>query len=528
LIDSNNGMSAHAEITKLLVDYEQQHAVDEYRVYAWRVWPHLRSITALKYVDGLAKDLAEAKPSAPADSRLGTRISACWRDISRMLRPFLRDVRRHAHHRPGRQDVVVLTHSNRRVQLGKMLWHPIADPLVEFLGRHGLSTLVWEHGPERYPRRNPSAWIDSLLLADWRLFSRAAWRQALPSPPAWFGEFESWCREAVGLELTWDTWVYSLQYVEVLSRVFQRWLEGTACRYLLVDCWYGQESMAATLAARRLGIPAVDIQHGQQASTHFCYASWTRKPREGYETVPEAFWVWGDDDAIALPEESRPGNRVLVGGNLWLNMWKEAREPLLRQSVEKACLLSDGWTKTVLVTTQPVADMTPVLDAIRRSPRNWRWLLRLHQRTPDIVQTGRTLAEKAGHPGVDVVNATRQPLFALMQASDVHVTGFSTCGLEALAFGKPTVLFHPTGREAYAKCLDEGVMSYAPDGPAIVEQIRAAERVSPDNCHRVAEGVFASNEASERAFSKLFADRDRMTGPRPECPQGGRPANGPR
>jgi hypothetical protein len=65
---------------------------------------------------------------------------------------------------------------------------------------------------------------------------------------------------------------------------------------------------------------------------------------------------------------------------------------------------------------------------------------------------------RATHRSVEVREATRLPLHALLRACSWHVTGFSTCALEALAFGVLTQLLHPSGEHAYAGFLEQQVM----------------------------------------------------------------------
>ncbi len=497
-------MSIHTQIIESLVEYEQQHRVEEYEVYGWHVWPYLRIATAFEFLSGGTN----APPKENVSTRGFIRNSRVYRYleiIRRIVHPYLHDLRKFDHPAARNRDVVLLTHSNGREQLGKALCHRSADPLFSFLRKKNISLLVWEQGPGRYPRQHPTALITSPLCVNGLLLRRLFGKQPPSAPPTWFAEFQTWASNLLKRDVTWEEWDGKFRYVEQMSRLFQRWLERTRCRCLIIECWYSGIAMAATLAALRLGIPTVEIQHGHQGPTHFAYVSWTRKPHGGYEVIPETFWTWGTEDATAVPANERPGKKVFVGGNLWMNLWRDRPDSLLQQSIKDACALSAGWAKSILVTQQHGVDLKPVLEAIRRSPKNWRWLIRIrHGKNEATAKNIKDTLQTLDHPGVNVEDATQMPLYALMQACDVHVTGFSTCALEALAFGKPTVLFYPTGRDAFRKYIDAGVMSYADNGERLLDNIKQAEQITAADCKTVAEPIFASSDNSERSLDEFL------------------------
>jgi hypothetical protein len=79
-----------------------------------------------------------------------------------------------------------------------------------------------------------------------------------------------------------------------------------------------------------------------------------------------------------------------------------------------------------------------------------------------------------------------------MRACAWHVTGFSTCALEALAFGVPTLLFHPSGEHAFGRFVEQQVM-----WPH--QSIRASQSLlGRDDPHLAA--------ACRRAARRVFAD----------------------
>lgn len=291
----------------------------------------------------------------------------------------------------------------------------------------------------------------------------------------------------------------------MVSRIFEKWLRRVNCRLLLVDCWYGREQMAASLAATRLGIPTVDLQHGSYGHT---YSAWTRAPKEGYEVFPDAFWGWGEESkGILLQANPILGSpdSVIVGGNLWINKWRQLQDQDLIGQVELTRNLANGYRKAILVTLQSGINLDNILlETIQQSPKDWLWLIRPHRR--DWSQP-KKLEEKymqLNHPGVNLLDALQHPLYALFHGVHIHLTGYSTCALEALAFGLPTVLLHPMAKMIYSGSLDRKVMLYAEDAHRALEEIGSCESIKAEDCTKAANSTFALPENSDRAINKLL------------------------
>jgi hypothetical protein len=68
------------------------------------------------------------------------------------------------------------------------------------------------------------------------------------------------------------------------------------------------------------------------------------------------------------------------------------------------------------------------------------------------------------------------PLYALLRHADHHVTGWSSVAYEALSFGVPTTLIHPTARQLYPDYIAHGHFRYAAEGEALCRSIETAER----------------------------------------------------
>jgi len=517
------GTVLREEITEKLRAFEASHDVSRYRVYDWNAWPPLRIWLAFACYAQHRRSWADPPREAPEPAPLNWKGKALsvfplsllygsWvhrrktREARRALEKVLElDASHNAPPDMPGTSVVVLTVSNRRVEWDGGWYEVYSGPLTEILEARGITHVVWEDLEEVWPRTHATAWISRRLQLE-RQRQRAP---ASGEPPAWFSECAGWAERELGVSFTWKQVQSRISVIEQNSRILGRWLERTGARCLFVVSWYDRLPMAATLAAWRLGVTRVDLQHGTQDAGHFAYSGWSAGPDEGYELVPDCFWTWGRAYADALMANNpawRQSCRALVGGNLWVNKWRCAEDEPIRRQHQAARDLSAGHERTVLVTLQVGIDLLdPLCAGISGSPQDWLWLIRFHPRSSseERAQTRRRL-ESTRHPGLEFTNANKLALYALFRFADAQVTGYSTSALEALAFGTPSVIVHPSGHTAFREQIESGVMFYAETPDMVSAALRRAFQVPDARCLSAAEPLFASPEAAERALADLL------------------------
>ncbi len=501
-------MLTSRQITEQMVSYEAAHAVEGYEAFGWRVWPLLRTLLAwvpLQRTDANPSWTMRLGESA-ARASWRTRIAAYGRVGARFLASGLRDRARSPSPDAPRHDAVILASGGRRQKVGASWTHYVADPLAEALRQRGSAALVWQLGEERHPRHCASAWISSALEVGCKLARRRGLAPVLAEPPAWFAELSPFADECFQRHIPWKELEQVIRRVTLMSHVFQPWLAGSGCRLLLLDCWHAWESLGAALAAHRLGIRTVDVQHGIQEHRHFAYASWTKAPPGGYEAFPKAMWFWGREAARIFNDQNAQPCETIVGGNLWLNQWRSTGPSFVVSAVEQARVATSKCAKSILVTLSyaPEEELEFLAPAIRSAPPNWLWLIRMH---PNTLSQRAQLAARArdlGEGRIQLDEGTDMPLYALLRVVNVHATLHSTCALESLAFGVPTVIFHKTGEEAFGKHVDAGVMRFARSPSDVEPCVRACEAISPERCRGQAADLFAAEEESRNAVGRLL------------------------
>ena len=307
------------------------------------------------------------------------------------------------------------------------------------------------------------------------------------------------------VELDWYHFYQKIKKIMTYSHIFEQWLRKAKCKLVVTDCWYNLESMAAILAAYRLGIHSIDYQHGLQGAGHFAYQSWIKSPPNGYEVMPDRFWVWGHDDANNL-RKNNPNiankNKIMVGGNLWINNWTSST--FFPNQRERINLLAKDYDRVITVTLQKGIHLETILiETIKQCSNNWLWFIRVHRNDLDKISSTEKIYRSIENVSINIQDASTAPLYTLFHVTDTHLTGFSSCALEALSFGVPTVLIHPSGQAIYSKYINNGVMYYADRPKKIAGAITNAFSIKKENCIKMSKSVFADEHTSEKAINIL-------------------------
>lgn len=249
------------------------------------------------------------------------------------------------------------------------------------------------------------------------------------------------------------------------ARIFEVILRITKPKAVILSVYYHPVGMALMLAARRLNIPTIDMQHGRLGPHHGLYTQLTTAPQDGYALLPDYVWCWGAQtkrhiEVDKAPECQRHGG--LIGGNPWLDRWRGSNINELASGLN-AFLEQSKSSKRILVSMQPWETPLPdfVIDAMAKAPSDWTWWLRLHPLRRHTENELSNLLRERGITNFELENATGLPLFSLLKNCDHHVTAFSSVALEALAFGIRTTLLTATGRQIFSSYVDSGIFDVA-------------------------------------------------------------------
>ncbi|MBA3892736.1 MAG: hypothetical protein H0X69_03430 [Gemmatimonadales bacterium] len=441
-----------SEFIEKLEHIERGFPVTRWTVRGLRVWPLVRlSLYSSTFHSG--------SPRHGLGAAWHQRVWNVAGGLSRWARAYLLD--HGANRRPTEpSDAVFLTYSTgRRPLLAGKRYDVRAGPFIELLRGLGARSLIWEMSP--FGDYNTPRYTPSFLLQPHLVSLRAAC-QLLPLGEddvrlERYDEFVARVTEA-GLRFAHADVGRIRRDVLFLRRLadrFRRWLGRSRPRLGFVANT-GLPEQAFCLACRELGITSVELQHGVQGDLHPSYGSWFAVPEEGWGTRARIFWNWDEESAAAINRwalRAPDRHAAVVGGDPWREMWMNDDSDLVRRSFDliENRKRAAGGDRHILVTLSSQGDAVPsaVLEAVRRSPPDWRYWFRLHQvdQSARRVEAARLLAPLGVDLGL-MEFATEAPLHALLRRLDCHLTvSLSTVVAEAAAHGLPSVA---CGEEAAA------------------------------------------------------------------------------
>jgi hypothetical protein len=478
------------EIVACIREFERRSPILDYRIADLYLWPYLRSLVSWRL--GEPRDLGNGVKKAPSRLR---RYAGLVARVSRSV--AIRE-------RPLRAHFVIATYANRAVQLGSTRCNMFAASLAELLRTAGFSSDVWildKTDLRCLPKhlQFDLRW-DSLkdkVKAEVKVETR-------PQPIPWTKQISQWTFE-LGIGFTAEELQNRIHTVLTNKEVWKIYLEESGCSAVLVDTWYGLRSIPLVMAASELGVVSVDIQHGAQGAGHFAYSGWDTAPQEGFSGMPDYFWVWGSQGRTDLLTNNGviKEGQVVVGGSPWLNMWREGKVDRRKKVTSVSTGAGESPRKMILVTLQFAIDWEEsLIPLVNTAPSEWQWYVRRHRNMEEGVSDIEERLRSSGAGNVNVREASELPLYELLNRCAWHVTWYSTCAMEALAFGKPTILLHESGIKEYGRFMDEGVM-YAAHNADDVIRILQCEKPDPGRCLKASESIFADTDASHNAIRRI-------------------------
>ncbi len=493
-------------ITAAMADYESNHPVDNYIIDSVHVWPIIRNWLSYRLM-ALSEQPDHPHSETPPPSKLSkikTIQQTLWANLPNST---IKNATKPS-------DALFITCPTRVFQRNGQYYHYQTAPVIEQLTQRNLTSTTWYYGQRiamanqdgTFKLNKPLEHAIRLLSLRNRVTGKS---RTFKAPPDWFADFAPWASDLLGRQVTWHEYASIIQYLLTASKVLEKWLARIAPRFLFLDCWYNLTTMAASLAASRLGITTIDLEHGLQGAAHFGYSGWTKAPQQGYSVIPDKFWVWGQEDAASLLNHNCPQlvkDNVIIGSNLWMNQWRQHAKIEFKEELDNLSHVTSGYSKVILVTLLGIPkEETNIIPAIAQSPKDWLWLIRPHRDFIDQQDQLKALyQQQTRHPNINVHDATTYALYALFQKCDLHLTWYSTCALEAVAFHKPTVILHATGAHAFKKQIDDGLMIYAQNNKNILSSINACENISPDTFHKHAYSTFAGIDQANDEIDRLI------------------------
>lgn len=461
-----------SQIIDFINKVEMEFPVNEWTINGIHIWPLIRIQVAYNIaVENIFNNIEEKNSKTNNEDELMDREdeinqSKYWLD--------------------EQTDVIFLSLTDTsREFIDGILYDRLCDPLIEEFHRINHSSLILNYSlkyDNRFPTNSASVnireHIDNIVSC---IHSENSFKYELNE----FDKFNSMLKEFYRLNdlnipiLDVKTLKNQAIKIREIANYFKVIFSKTKPSLGFIVCYYDLIGMAFNLACREVGITSVDIQHGHQGDFHWAYSSWNNIPKDGYELLPSFFWCWGDEGVRTIKNWNKDHiqyHNVIKGGNPWIDMWKTTNSKLANYYNQQIAniLPKQHDVVNILFTLQPLYGIEQwVIKAIENSPDSWYWWIRFHPRTEakekiEIENKINSLTSK----NVEIKFATELPLLAWLNYIDVHVTGWSTCVIEAEAYDVSSVVIHMNGAEHYLAQIEKGLVIPAYKSNDLIEAIK--------------------------------------------------------
>jgi len=234
---------------------------------------------------------------------------------------------------------------------------------------------------------------------------------------------------------------------------------------ILLEYEEGSYGRAATVAARKFGIPSIALQHGLHGgayipSYYFRQTAWEKGGAINACPIPTKTAVFGAETHRYLTEiSSYPDASVAVTGTTIYDGVLEFRagtDPIVaRQQLGCAEKYSVAILSSIFTDARDrIWFIENALGAI--ADINTQCLVKLHPR-----EDGKDWLRVAARMGVPVPHVFRDQLWRVIVAGDVVVSWYSTTILDALLLNKPVVVLRIPGKNNPESLADSGVLNIA-------------------------------------------------------------------
>ena len=271
-------------------------------------------------------------------------------------------------------------------------------------------------------------------------------------------------------------------FVKILAfeKLFSEVLSKTQPKIIFFKMYYSVENMGLTLAAKKLKIKVVDIQHGKNGEYNHMMSHWSTFPENGYKLLPDYFWTWGDSFSKNI-KNYYPNNfekhRTISGGNLWLSKCIH-NQPYVINENEKLFLNKIKSEKCILFSLQPINKENTIPDwianTIAKTPDHF-WLIRKHPRQ-SIEDINFKNINKLNN--VDINFSSSLPLSILLNYSLYNITLWSSVCIDALEFDVKSAIIHKEGEKIYQKEIESGILDYCTNENDLINLIYSSEKIN--------------------------------------------------
>ncbi|MBP3819490.1 MAG: hypothetical protein J6H31_14440 [Butyrivibrio sp.] len=455
---------------------EEKYPVDKWQIGSIHIWPYVRVKLDFSCRDNLAVVAAEKNKNKACRWReYGARVGKVLADKSRLL---MKDKLHQQSIVPA--DVVFLGDTGDRnvcMPDGTLLDHNL-DPIRMKLEERGLTAFSFEElGKDnaRLPRWCKTYTIDKIVLQA-QIHNKLSRRHytAAECNLAGYDEFLD-DLEKRGLDkekFSAKKISKTAMFINDLAQRFYRILKEIKPKIVILQCWYSPSKMALSLAAHKLDIPVLEIQHGVAAGSknHPSYYQWIKMPSNGFELMPDYMWVWDKYDYAEMEPWAKNSMRPFIGGHPMNLLWSDQQSELSKYYNALYDREFGRDKKAILVTLQWGNSYPQWFIDFINGHDEFNWLIRLH---PVVDEYELCFIRKlAPKDNIKIDKVSKFPLEILLENISLHVTMSSSVVLDAEPYGKHSIVMNGDGKNKYSRQIDSGIVCYGENQEDFTQYIK--------------------------------------------------------
>jgi len=210
---------------------------------------------------------------------------------------------------------------------------------------------------------------------------------------------------------------------------------------------------------------------------HPSYFFWANVPKDGYDLLPDYFWCKGENTVNQYfnsnNKHSINHHYPILGGELLYNYYKKQNiSEIDSENYIDFKLLINKYDKVILLALTSI-DLPfgnkalfnlpkHVVSAMKNSPDNWLWLVRLH---PSCVSTHLepliNYFKELNINNIEIRKTSIIHLLDLLENVDFLLASSTSTIFDAMKFNLPIVITKYVGFKQYEHIINQGYISYA-------------------------------------------------------------------
>lgn len=250
-----------------------------------------------------------------------------------------------------------------------------------------------------------------------------------------------------------------IAYIFFLSKFLEKFLKRLKVKKIYQAIYYDNFGFALSLAADRLKLLNVCMQHGGQSQHNPAFGNWNLIDKDGYKFLPNIFSCWDEKSSIGLRKLVKLTNKhkVQIDGYKWLTTFKSIKPDNSVSSLRNENKIN------LLITLQPSfqVENSFVIDFLEKNNKKINLLIRLHPRQISLksFEFYKNIFSKM--ESVDIETISKNPLLESLSIADFHLTAFSSSIFEANFLGIKSILIDNRGKNYFNDYIDGHNISFA-------------------------------------------------------------------